>query len=85
MNEPTIYREATDKCVQGYGHSMMDSKCVGCGARNMFVVPVEPCEHKSERFPNGHIDGHYVGADNPRGYEMEWCPGAGIGGGDVAR
>ena len=38
----TLYREATDECVQGYGHSMMDSKCVGCGARNVFVVPVEP-------------------------------------------
>ena len=42
MSEPTLYQEATDECVQGYGHAMMDSKCVGCGARNIFVVPVEP-------------------------------------------
>ena len=72
MNEPTIYREATDKCVQGYGHSMMDSKCVGCGARNMFVVPVERCEH-------GRWERHIIPGSHT------WCPGAGIGGGDVAR
>lgn len=45
----TYYQEATDKCVQGYGHSMMDSKCVGCGARNIFVVLVELDYEAAER------------------------------------
>jgi hypothetical protein len=40
-----------------------------------WVVPVEPCEHISIDYPNGHIDGHWVPSPNGT-----WCPGARIGG-----
>ena len=46
------------------------------------LVPVERCEHIDDLFPNGHIDGHWVGYNTPL---QKWCPGAGIGGDDVPK
>ena len=50
-----------------------------------WLVPVERCGHRDEAFPNGHIEKHiitqYVGQGRHRD-DIEWCPGAGIGGDD---
>ena len=59
----TLYRP-TDTCTD------MEN------AIKIWVVPVEPCEHTDEDFPNGHIDKHK--ADDKYG-NWEWCPGAGVG------
>ena len=54
--------------------------------QQMWVVPVERCEHVDEDHPYGHIDPHweYTGVPNIQtGDSMEWCPGAVIGGDDA--
>ena len=49
------------------------------------LVPVEPCEHTDEAFPNGRIDGHTIfKGKNFDGPDSEnWCEGAGIGDNDA--
>ena len=83
MSDPTTYRRVPG-AINGYRGRRLtrileaEQLLLDEGA----LVPVVPCKHIEEGFPNGHIDPHYVTGPVDHADTGKVCLGAGNGDND---